>query len=450
MNAPRPLVVAINAILLAGFAGESNAVDVTGLVYTPITPCRIIDTRVTGTPFAAHETRTFQTNGAATQGGGACTVYSDTIPTALSINVTVDATSLGSPTQYGFLSVTPTPSAGSSWMNFVGGETIANAGVAGISSADGSFAIKAQNPANVVVDVFGYFSQGAAGATGATGATGVQGMTGSVGATGSTGSTGALGPLGSTGATGQNGATGSTGMTGATGNTGAAGATGVTGAGFANGTAANQIYITGSTPFAPTTPVTTLPNSAEPARTGDATNTAGSTVMSINTSSATTGNNIVTALGQSNTGVIPAARLGTSAGSASTFLNGNGAFSAPAMSNIFPTSVTPLSGASASVSATDPNAYFVVNEGSGATPNAASITLPACVNGKRLAFVIYYTMGSASNPPQTLFYAAPSDSIYAVTVGQTGTGISTTAGSMVFLGTTATGSCVWMASPSGL
>jgi hypothetical protein len=158
MNTPRPLVAAIQAVLFVSLAGDAFAtVDTTGLVYTPITPCRIVDTRVTGTPFAAKETRTFQTNGAATQGGGACTVYSGTIPSALSLNVTVDATSLGNPAQTGFLSLLPVAGAGTSWMNFFGGETIANAGVATINSTDGTFAIKTQNPANVVVDVYGYW-----------------------------------------------------------------------------------------------------------------------------------------------------------------------------------------------------------------------------------------------------------------------------------------------------
>jgi len=41
------------------------------------------------------------------------------------------------------------------------------------------------------------------------------------------------------------------------------------------------------------------------------------------------GNHIVSALGSANTGTIPAARLGTSSGAATTFLNGTGAFSAP-------------------------------------------------------------------------------------------------------------------------
>ncbi len=157
MNVKRALVLTIHAFLLAGFAGNAFGQLSATSVYVPITPCRIVDTRVTGGPFAAKQTRTYSTNGAATQGGGACTVYSGEIPTALSVNVTVDATSLGSPTQYGYLSLSPTPGAASSWMNFFGGQTVANAGVATINPNDGSFAIKTQNPANVVVDVYGYW-----------------------------------------------------------------------------------------------------------------------------------------------------------------------------------------------------------------------------------------------------------------------------------------------------
>ena len=227
MNSPRQLVVAINAILLAGFAGEATATAVTGLVYTPITPCRIVDTRVTGGPFAAKETRTYSTNGAATQGGGACTVYSGTTPSALSINITVDATSLGTPTQFGFLTVTQAPGPGSSWMNFPGGGVIANAGVATINQTNGSFAVKTQNAANVIVDVFGYFSTGAVGATGATGTQGLPGATGSQGVAGATGTTGATGPAGIQGMAGSTGATGTTGATGLLGPTGSAGATGM-------------------------------------------------------------------------------------------------------------------------------------------------------------------------------------------------------------------------------
>lgn len=121
---------------------------------------------------------------------------------------------------------------------------------------------------------------------------------------------------------------GTQGIQGIQGTIGPQGPQGPTGAGFANGTAVNQIYITGSTPFAPTTPVTTLPTSAAPAFTGDVTSTAGSLSLSI-ANNATSGNRIVTALGSANAGTIPAARLGTSSGTSTTFLNGSGAFSAP-------------------------------------------------------------------------------------------------------------------------
>ena len=63
MNASHPLVAAIHAVLLAGMTSQASAAVVTGLVYTPITPCRIVDTRVVGGPFAAKEVRTFSTNG---------------------------------------------------------------------------------------------------------------------------------------------------------------------------------------------------------------------------------------------------------------------------------------------------------------------------------------------------------------------------------------------------
>ncbi len=160
-------------------------------------------------------------------------VYSGAVPSALNLNITVDATSLGSPSQSGYLALLPQNTSGTSWMNFVGGQVIANAGIAAIAP-DGTFSVKVQNPANVVIDVFGYFAQGPAGATGATGATGSDGQNGATGATGATGNQGAtgatgMGATGATGLTGQPGATGSVGATG-TGATGAKGATGATGA----------------------------------------------------------------------------------------------------------------------------------------------------------------------------------------------------------------------------
>jgi len=220
---PAFLCTAIGAALFPASAGA--AVAPTQLAYVTIVPCRIVDTRVSGGPFAAKETRTFSLNGGATQGGSGCTVYPGSVPFAVGLNITVDATALGSPSQSGYLAVLPQNPNGTSWMNYVGGETIANAGNATVNQADGTFSIKTQNPANVIIDVFGYYEPGSSvvGATGATGATGAAGPTGVAGATGPIGVTGATGAMGIAGATGATGATGVAGLDGATGPTGATG-----------------------------------------------------------------------------------------------------------------------------------------------------------------------------------------------------------------------------------
>ncbi len=187
----------------------------------------------------------------------------------------------------------------------------------------------------------GFGVTGATGATGPTGATGI-GVTGPTGATGAigfgvTGATGATGPTGATGigvtgatgaigfgVTGATGATGATGIgvtgaTGATGSTGATGAqgdTGNTGAGFANGTGAAQIYLTASSaPYAAQNPVSVN---------GDVT---------INTSgTASIGNSKVTT-DKINDGAVSIAKLSaTGTKDSTTYLRGDGTWSAPSSS----------------------------------------------------------------------------------------------------------------------
>src|SRR5580765_1821445 len=190
------------------------------LVYTAITPCRILDTRFIGggSPFGANETRTYSAAGGAVQGGGNqgsgdCTGFPGaTPPEAMVLNVTVEprAGTVTSTSTYGFLGVYPEGGAvgSTSWLNYFTGQTVANEGVATINATTGNITIFAQNPTTVIVDAFGYFSA-SAGATGAgvTGATGATGATGPIGATGPTGATGDAGATGATGA----GATGATG-----------------------------------------------------------------------------------------------------------------------------------------------------------------------------------------------------------------------------------------------
>ena len=85
---------------------------------------------------------------------------------------------------------------------------------------------------------------GAGGVTGATGANGLPGTTGATGATGPSGTqgnTGLVGPTGAQGTTGPAGATGLQGMTGAQGATGLQGTTGATGTGSSGCTMADYV-----------------------------------------------------------------------------------------------------------------------------------------------------------------------------------------------------------------
>ncbi|WP_317207775.1 hypothetical protein [Chryseobacterium sp. MEBOG06] len=193
-------------------------------------------------------------------------------------------------------------------------------GLAGVTGATGP--VGAQGLAGVTGATGPVGAQGLAGVTGATGPVGAQGIAGVTGATGATGIqgiTGATGPVGAqglagvTGATGPVGAQGIAGVTGATGAQGVQGIAGVTGAGFANGTASGQVYITGSTPFAPSNPVSIS---------GDITmNNSG--VTTIGTSKVTTS--------QIADASVTVAKISTSSGTASssTYLRGDGTWSAP-------------------------------------------------------------------------------------------------------------------------
>ena len=99
MRLVRSLIVfAACGLALLPFGTASAKFVPPKLNYIAITPCRIIDTRPVGGPFAAKETRNYSLNGGATQGGTGCTVYSGAnAPFAVAVNVTVDATALGSP-----------------------------------------------------------------------------------------------------------------------------------------------------------------------------------------------------------------------------------------------------------------------------------------------------------------------------------------------------------------
>lgn len=147
------------------------------LVYTPITPCRILDTRVSGggglfnsgTP-TNWETRTYNSapTGGAQGSDSTCQAYTGTIPTALVMNVVTDSTTVtrGTNALFGYLSVYPANASvvdnapdphDTSWMNYAATQTLSNEGVATLDQSNGQFKVKAQNPTQVAIDVYGYF-----------------------------------------------------------------------------------------------------------------------------------------------------------------------------------------------------------------------------------------------------------------------------------------------------
>lgn len=131
------------------------------LVYTPITPCRIVDTRNTVSgPIGDNASRSFAAAGEtsyASQGGSAtnCGIGSEA-PSAVALNVTVVG-----PTQAGYATVHPFGVArpATSSLNFAAGQIANNAIISKIPSpaATFDFTIYSLFQADYVVDIVGYF-----------------------------------------------------------------------------------------------------------------------------------------------------------------------------------------------------------------------------------------------------------------------------------------------------
>ena len=141
--------------------GDSQA----DLVYTPVTPCRIIDTRLVGGPIAGGATRSFRVTGTdlSAQGGSAtgCGIPSGPATAAVINFVAVN------PAGPGDLRITPfgTPMPTASIVNYaaVPGLNIANGPAVAIfdpaaAACPSDFTIRADGSATqVVADVQGYF-----------------------------------------------------------------------------------------------------------------------------------------------------------------------------------------------------------------------------------------------------------------------------------------------------
>jgi len=128
-------------------------------VYTAVTPCRIVDTRVAGGFMAVNVTRTFDVDGTTFAGqGGVAT--SCGIPFGVATAVVMSIAVTG-PDNAGFfrawgLNTEP----GTSFLNYVAGQTIAVTTVVPVapgSGADFSLVSRGAN-AHAVIDVMGYFA----------------------------------------------------------------------------------------------------------------------------------------------------------------------------------------------------------------------------------------------------------------------------------------------------
>jgi hypothetical protein len=128
------------------------------LVYTPVTPCRIVDTRNAGGPIAANTTRTFDVDASnyATQGGfnGSCGIPFG-VATAVAMTITV-----AKPTAVGFfkawgLGAQPVATV----LNFGAGQTLANTTIVPVVPGAGNdFSVYSSVTAHLLVAVVGYFA----------------------------------------------------------------------------------------------------------------------------------------------------------------------------------------------------------------------------------------------------------------------------------------------------
>ncbi|MEP6939485.1 MAG: hypothetical protein ABI846_06945 [Rudaea sp.] len=132
----------------------------TDLVYVPFaSPCRIVDTRVSGGPIAAGATRTFNYGNANASGATCNASVLGAPPAAEAVNVTMDETGISGFPAGAYIAIYPQAgSAGTSFLNFGPNQIIANAGVIPLNENNGQFTVLASARANLIVDAFGVFA----------------------------------------------------------------------------------------------------------------------------------------------------------------------------------------------------------------------------------------------------------------------------------------------------
>lgn len=127
--------------------------------YVPLTPCRIVDTRVAGGKISAHQTRSFAVSGDTgfpAQGGHSSGCGIPTTATAVSISIIAV-----SPTSGGYLTAWPAGAAQplASVLNFGSGASTNTGLTVSITSADPALSVYLGSAAavDVVIDVYGYY-----------------------------------------------------------------------------------------------------------------------------------------------------------------------------------------------------------------------------------------------------------------------------------------------------
>ncbi len=137
------------------------------LVFTPITPCRILDTRLigggAGTPIAAGTTSSYFTGGVASFAGAGGSATNCGLQTAgLNIAaVAVNFVAVG-PSAAGYITVFPAGGAQptASTLNYTAGEVVANSAIVKVSQVSSTaMSIYSLATTHVVADVTGYYSK---------------------------------------------------------------------------------------------------------------------------------------------------------------------------------------------------------------------------------------------------------------------------------------------------
>ena len=134
----------------------------TDLVFTPLTPCRIVDTRVAGGTIPAGTARGFKAWGAsfAAQGGSAtdCGIPQNTYVAALALNLVVVG-----PAADGWIAAYPYGGTlpNSSTLNYLAGAVLANGATVKVSQASLAFDWNLHTVATThfLADVTGYYSR---------------------------------------------------------------------------------------------------------------------------------------------------------------------------------------------------------------------------------------------------------------------------------------------------